>query len=358
MHLTDLHLTNFKNLNQEIVFQSGINLITAPNGSGKTNILESIYILGNSTSFNSYPDINLINFDRPDFTKIKSVVGEHTYEVIISNIEEMTKKKFLVDGSAQSATKFSSNFDVLLFSPTSVDLVAGAPDTRRSQLDDLISSLDIEYKKILTTYKSVVKNRNKLLYKLKYNKGSIEELAFWDEKLVKLGTQIIIKRLEIIKKINNLVNEVSENIFHTNNNKLQIKYIPTVDISENIEYSFEKAIVDRVEDEIRIGYTLFGPHRDDFEFNLSGQNARISASRGQQRISSLLFSLSAWDIIYKSKNQKPLLLLDDIMSELDKEHQKNIIQTIKKGDYGQIIISTSEENDNNILLSQSNIIKI
>lgn len=343
--LLKLVLKNFKNLSTSYDLSDKINIIFANNGSGKTNTLESIFILSNGYSFNSYPEINMINFSkREEFSKIFAQLEEDELEVIITNQQGKITKKLKVNGAEKSAQNFAKYFDAIFFSPNTVDLVAGTPSTRRKDLDDFLSKIDYKYRQNLNTYKSVLQNRNKLLYKLRQGNGSLEELDFWNDKMVQTGSYIIEERIKLLAEVEKEIIILGEKLFNEKFENFKLEYISKIS-SENVLESFQKIVQENIDDEILSAASLYGPHRDDLLFKLMDYDLKYSGSRGQQRLAALIYKIALWNKIKILNNRKPVLLLDDIMSELDSVHRVKIENLIKDDYFGQVFITSCDRED-------------
>jgi len=353
MHLSKLILKNFKNLSREFEFSPDYNVILAPNGSGKTNTLEAIFFLSNSSSFRVFPESNLISYEEVDFARIEADIDKNKIQSILSKKASGINKKFLYNGAEKSPSEFIKIFDVILFSPNTVDLVAGSPDIRRKDIDDFLSKYDGQYRSKLATYRKVIQNRNKLLSKLKSGRGSLEELDFWNDNLVSNGEYITERRLSLLEEIKEHAKNSAEEIYREDFSGFEIVYKKSYE-TENLGAS----IVENLDKEIAMGSSLYGPHRDDMRFSLKNQDLRISGSRGQQRIASLIYKISQWYLLKLKTQKSPILLLDDIMSELDKVHRENIENKIKEGYLGQVILTSCDDKDFTQDFAKKNIITL
>lgn len=346
MHLKNLKLSNFKNLNKDFLFDEGVNILIGVNGTGKTNTLEAAFILGTGTSFNSYPEVNMINFDSSKgFAKVTGELEENILEVVISENGDGTRKKLKFNSHEKSNTAYLKISDVIFFSPNTVDLVAGSPSVRRRDLDIFLSQLYDDYAYKLSQYRKVVRSRNKLLYKFKSNAGSLTELDYWNDKIVELGAFLLQKRLELVDEISKDIDDLASKLFDVELKGMEIGYYSSFDLYDEIEESFRAVIQEDLDKEIALGSTQFGPHRDDIIFLLGGKELRLVGSRGMQRMSAFIYKLALWKHLHKISKNKPLLLLDDIMSELDYKHRSNIEEFINSADLGQLIITSCNRED-------------
>lgn len=357
--LKSLEVKNFKNLNYSIDLSEGVNIVFAQNGSGKTNTLEAVYILANGGSFHSYPEKHLINFkENVEFMKIKGALHEDEVEVVISPKGESVEKKLKVNGVNKSSANFTKLFDVIFFSPNTVDLVSGAPDLRRKDLDDFLSKIDYKYRANQNTYKKVVRNRNKLLGKLKAGFGSLEELDFWNEKMIQTGKYILEKRIELVDRIEKDVRFLSKELFDVQFDNFELTYQTKVSL-DNPEESLRNLMIENLDTEIFAASSLYGPHRDDIKFKIDNMDLKIIGSRGQQRLAALIYKIALWNIIKSDKAKQPTILLDDIMSELDSHHRSRIEDLINQNYFSQVIITSCDENDfGKMFWNNSNVINL
>jgi DNA replication and repair protein RecF len=306
--------------------------------------LEAVFLLSQGTSFQSYPEINLINADvDTEFTKLQGVVDENELEVIISRFKDGTVKKLKINGQNKRNGNFSQVLHSIIFSPNSISLVDGAPEIRRKDLDDFLSSVDKKYYSSLSKYKKVVRNRNKILERLNKQFGSLEELEFWNDKLINLGAEIVGKRLALLGSIHDNITKISKLLLNYGKVNLEISYDSRVDYADDVAEDLRKKVFDNLDKEISAEHTLYGPHRDDISFILNGKDLRTLGSRAQQRLSALVYKLALWKTFEKDKNTSTILLLDDIMSELDSEHKAKVEKFLLSHKSTQMIITSSDE---------------
>jgi len=342
-------LKNYKNIKDtEFEINENINLIIKPNGFGKTNFLESIYYSVFRKSFrpmNSYKEI-LGPFE--EFTRVTFENNSNELELIINNTKSLSKQ-LKINGKRPTLRKSLDTFPTLLFAPHSVDLVNGEPSVRRNDLDSFLSLKYQNYLAANYNYSKVLKNKNALLKAIRENKSSKSELTFWNEKLAEHAGIIFKIRHEFFNKIAETLHEYSENTYHDLKN-LEVKYVPNLesDVDQFENHLLEK-YTQNINKEIIVGKTLYGIHKDDYEFlydqgKATGLNLRYSGSRGQQRIGSLLFKLVQLKNLETKYNESTLILLDDIMSELDANHRGKIAEILLNIDE-QIILTSADENE-------------
>lgn len=366
MIIQNLELKNFKNLNGRFELSPAINIVYGRNGLGKTNFIESIFYLGRAYSFRHTNERGLINWDTKEyFTKV-AVEFENTkdksknkLEYIISDDIGILRKKLLVDGVKKPKADFSFRLPLILFLPQHVDIISGSPEMRRREIDDFISMVSPEFKKTDLEFRKILRNRNKLLKMIQKKEASQSELEYWDMGLIETGSKIIFNRTKVLDELVPKVSKLAEELFDEQLKELEYKYISKVydkkyNTLKEIQDSFEKKINTGRYKELGAGMTLYGPQRDDINFSSNGIDIHEFGSRGQQRIVSLIFKLAMW-YFYKEKFKvSPILLLDDVMSELDAGHGANL-EEILKSLKTQIIVSSASEYDySDMIMKDSN----
>ncbi len=358
MFLHTIKLKNFRNLDGEYDLSNYINLIIGENGLGKTNFLEAVGYLSFGKSFRtSHEPFVIKNYkkDEKDFDfcrleghLINSLGGDVIREVFLKKTINFSgngcRKTLKIDGNRKSVNNFYDDFFAVIFSPTTINLVINSPSVRRGDLDDFISMYDGEYLNDIIEYRKIIRNRNKLLYKCFEDRSRVSELGFWNKKMYELGSRIIYKRLEVIKQLNPLLLKISKKLYNLDVKKLSIKYITKFKGDGSIK-SIYKSLKDKVENnlkkEIYAGSTLYGPQREDFEFMLNSRNLKESGSRGQQRLGAFLYKIVQWNILKRENGVTPVLLLDDLFSELDYKVIDNICKFLENLNSQIIVTSTS-----------------
>lgn len=341
MYLSTLALQNFRSyLKQEFNFSPAINIIVGPNTSGKTNILEAIFLLAIGKSFRAEKDIELVNFES-DIGRVKGEIetGQNNVNKILQEIV-LTKgsvagqrspiKKYLLNGVSKRQMDFIGVLRVVLFSPTDLELITNSPSLRRKYLDFVLVQVDREYRRALSSYEKGLRQRNKLLERIRDEGILKSQLSFWDGLLIRNGNIISAKREEYISFINNLNKTLGDFV---------VEYDKS-EISRDRLLKYEK-------EEIAAATTLVGPHRDDFKLQMTNDKLQIKrdislfGSRGEQRIAVLWLKIAELEYIAEKCKERPILLLDDIFSELDEEHRRHILEVIPKQ---QTIITTTDLN--------------
>jgi DNA replication and repair protein RecF len=342
--LKSVSFTNFRNFEKKTVeFGEGVNVINAPNATGKTNILEGIYFASTGKSFkakreeevirneaeiaNVLADLRFMNED----VRLAATLTRGAVNIGKETLEKIPKKKLLVNGIPRRLIDFAGNLKTTLFLPEDIDLVTGSPSKRRNYLDQVISQVDRNYRRSVLIYERGVRQRNKILLKIREEGISRNHLLFWNQILIKNGNYITESRQKFI--------EFTNSIDHG---------LGTLDY--RLEYDSSLISENRLEqykvEEVAAGTTLVGPHRDDFAFShesqVISQSLASYGSRGEQRMGVLWLKMAEIKFIEEKTGVKPTLLLDDIFSELDHEHRKIVVDMIQG--YQSIITSADEHN--------------
>jgi len=327
MYLKNLELTNFRNHNKlRLVFEGNIILIYGSNGFGKTNILESIYLLSSGKSLRSQYDSEVVNhsesFLRAQGEIISDEGDELSLEVIIDKsnlLGNRSIKKFKVNKIVRQGSKFTGILKSVIFLPSDLDLLLSSPSIRRRYLDSIFYQTSSEYKKSILDYTKALKQRNKVLELIKEDKINKGQLEFWTNIIISEGTKIQNSRHEFFKFLNENLDSLNEKL-NLDRFEINFNYIPNEATYQNYLNSQDK--------EFFTSTTQFGPHRDDFEIKLDNKNIQYFGSRGQQRISLIVLKMIELDFIESVTNQRPILLLDDIFSELDDKHKNAVLKMI------------------------------
>ena len=350
MRIKKLKVENFRNLeNLDIEFSEGVNIIYGNNAQGKTNIIESIYIFSFGKSFRANKDIELLKFDKEYFlSNIEIMKKDRELEMDFGFDKISNKKMIKVNGVIQKKiSDIIGKLNVVVFKPEDIKIVTDSPSIRRKYIDYLISSISKSYLENITKYKKVMEERNNLLKEIKLRlKGSknLDEidsnfLDVYDKLLSKLNWEIYNERKRVIEKLNNYIYDIhlklTEN--YINNEKLHIKYVSNV--AEDIEKMYNNLSKSRLND-INKGYTSLGIHRDDYIISINSLDVSIYGSQGQKKSSIISLKLSELKVIEEVIGEKPVLLLDDYMSELDEKRRLKFLDIIEDI---QIIITTTHK---------------
>ena len=353
MRIERLKLTNFRNYgNLEITLNPRINIFIGNNGEGKTNILESIYLLTLSKTNRSQNESDLIKFNE----EVSSVEGLiYTNDLVKKKEVHLTKNRkqlFINNKEIRRNRDYIKDFSVISFEPTDLDIVKGSPSIRRNVLNIDISQLHNNYITYLNEYNQVVKMRNDYLKKMNLNGNSDKRfLDVINSELIKNAIKIYEYRFSFIEKVNEYLPIIFKKITGLNN--LKILYNNSLGINEFNEEEIIKKINHKFNKNFNIelmqGITLTGPHRDDFSFILNGYDIKNYGSQGQQRMAVIALKISEIYLFKKELGEFPVLLLDDIFSEIDIKKRNKIIKYFNEDI--QIIITTTDINDidNNLI---------
>ncbi len=344
MYLQGLSLQNFRNYSSKtLLFSQPITIVVAPNASGKTNLLEALHLLSTGESFRAGTVDDFIQVDQ-EYGRIKGKISKDSEESEIELLltrgvvagKRSAKKIFSVNGVRRVKQKVVGHLSVVSFIPEDLRLITGSPARRRSFLNDLLSQLDPEYTHALTTYEQTLKRRNKLLQLIRDNKIPPTTLSYWNTSLLKHGMYLQEQRRQLFDRFTAIPFPM----------ELSIQYDPSV-ISEARMAQYAEA-------ELAVGHTLVGPHKDDYMVHFSVQRSHNNlhptsynlhplsthGSRGQQRMGVLWLKIAAFTFLKEKNGTPPLLLLDDIFSELDIKNRQLVLDLIAQT---QTILSSAEE---------------
>ncbi|MDD4106428.1 MAG: DNA replication and repair protein RecF [Candidatus Shapirobacteria bacterium] len=348
MYLSKLLLQNFRSYqNQLFEFDPKLNLILGPNGSGKTNILEAVFFLSSGKSFRSSSQSKLINWSSY-FSSVRAKIIDNQkdtteIEVRISKDPKLStssiSRKFLIEKVVKTRKKYLGIIKNVVFQPEDIRLITGSPTRRRDFLDEIFFQTEWRYSSALSQYNRGLKHRNELLDQIKQNLASPNDLFYWDQVLIKNSKIIHDFRIAFVKSVNT---------FFSNHNDSQIN---TISINYRPSILNEDKLKNNYQIDLNRGYTQIGPHRDDFSldnsiFGATDKNLAFWGSRGQQRLAVLALRLAQINFLEETYHDKPILLLDDIFSELDLEHQQLVVKVCQKY---QTIFTSSEPDSINIL---------
>ncbi len=331
MRATSLTLTDFRNyVGQSVEFTDGLNVLYGENASGKTNMLESIYLCSVLRSPRTTKDKELIRIGASR-AKIKLVVEKkyrkHTIDI---QIDEAGKKKVAIDGiPVQRAGELLGVLGVVYFSPDEMKLVKESPAERRSFLDVGLSQQQKSYFVALQRYNKALKQRNNLLKESRFSENLDSMLDVWDVSLAEYGAVLIEKRMEYISALDEVASAAHSSI-SGNKEKLKLSYESGVNLDGNIRLNLESAILGARQKDKDLGFSTVGPHRDDIKIEINGKDSRKFASQGQQRTIALAMKLGEVKLYEKETGEYPVLLLDDVLSELD-ENRRNVLLSATAG---------------------------
>lgn len=325
MIIKELELNQFRNYEQlELSFDAGTNILYGDNAQGKTNILEAIYLSATTKSHKGSKDKDMIQFGKEE-AHIRTILLKNDLEQRIDmHLRSSRTKGIAIDGSKiKKAAQLLGLLNVVFFSPEDLSIIKNGPAERRHFIDMELCQLDSFYLYNLNHYNKIVNQRNSLLKDLFVNPDLRDTLSIWDSQLLSYGSKIIERRKLFIEQLNEIIYEI-HNQLSGGREHIQIYYEPNVDVDE-----YEKKMKSRQEVDIRLKQTTVGPHRDDFSFMADHVDIRKFGSQGQQRTAALSLKLSEIELVKKITGDTPVLLLDDVLSELDSNRQNYLLNYIK-----------------------------
>lgn len=338
MQIKTLQLTNWRNHKSYDFKFNGITILVGPNASGKTNFLEAIYYLACGRSFRA-KDESLVSWDA-DFARVlgKTMKGDKNEEllVVLEKHDKITKTTKIKELKVASS-KLLGHLNCVLFTPEEIELIYTLPEARRRYLNLIISQSDINYAHNLVHFRKTLEHRNALLRKIFVGYAKEAELEVWDGKLAEYAAFIIEKRAEYINNVNKYIGKHYQNLSR-GEQKLEVIYKPSVSPTEGWAGMLVRLAQSRAGD-ILARITSIGPHRDDIAFSLDGRNVTEFASRGEFRTVILALKLAEVDFLTEKTGESPVLLLDDVFSELDESRRDLLSQIFTKQ---QTVVTTTD----------------
>ncbi len=378
MYITQLSLTNYRNYSRLTLDlpQTSV-LLRGDNAHGKTNLLEAICFLSTTRSVHARKDQQLINWlilkqDTLPFARLEATVKTQadTFTIAITILHEgnSVRKDIRFNGAKKRAMDVIGKLTTVMFLPEDIELVTGAPAIRRRYLDSTLCQINPHYCTALSRYNKVLTQRNALLKELYKRNGNLDQLLYWDEQLAHDGATLVVNRHNAVIDLDTVARQRHREL-SSGREGLRLHYAPSFDpykrpqpdyqlpllMEEIASYSSAAPPVKEVRetfmaylqevrrDEINRGVTLVGPHRDDFHFLVDGIDMTLYGSRGQQRTAALSTKLAEVTMMQQSTGETPVLLLDDVMSELDAHRRQQVISIVEQG--GQAILTTTDWED-------------
>ena len=326
MIIKSIELSNFRNYEKlQLNFDDGTNILYGDNAQGKTNILEAAYLSGTTKSHKGSKDREMIRFDGEE-AHIRTIVqkNEKEYQIDMHLRKSGTKGVAVNKIPIKSASELFGILNIVFFSPEDLNIIKNGPSERRRFIDFELCQLDKIYLSDLSKYNKTLVQRNKLLKEINYRPDLLDTLPVWDMQLLEYGKSIIKKRKQFVDELNYIISEIHYKISGGNEN-LILKYEANID-----DIFFEDELNKAKQKDLRLCQTTVGPHRDDMLFSIDGVDIRKYGSQGQQRTSALSLKLSELELVKKSINNTPVLLLDDVLSELDSNRQNYLLNSINE----------------------------
>lgn len=378
MYISQLSLTNFRNYSRlTLDLPSGPVLLRGDNANGKTNLLEAIYFLSTTRSVHTRTDQQLINWiilrqETLPFARVEATVKtrSETFKIAITVVREGNtfRKDIRFNGAKKRAMDIIGKLNTVMFLPEDIELVTGSPSIRRRYLDSTLCQINPDYCAALSRYNKVLTQRNALLKELFKRNSNPDQLFYWDEQLARDGAALMVNRHNTILDLDAVARQRHREL-SGGREGLRLHYAPSFDLyrrpqpnyqlplimEELVPYStaapplqdvretFRSYLINARSEEISRGVTLVGPHRDDFHFLVDGIDMTMYGSRGQQRTAALSTKLAEVILMKQSTGETPVLLLDDVMSELDVHRRQQVLNIVDQA--GQAVLTTTDWED-------------
>lgn len=334
--ISNIRLQNYRSYKDaSFEFEPGVNVIVGPNASGKTNLLEAILVVAQGKSYRA-KDAELIRHKQP-WARLDTDIESSHRVVKIEHAEPAAKKSFEIDGKSYSRLSAQKALPAVLFEPNHLLMLGGSPELRRNFIDALIAQAVLGYDSVLRNYRRVLSQRNRLL---KHGPATADSQLFaWDIRLSELGSQIAAARQDMIKRVNKTAHQTYSELAKTPS-KLALEYSNTAAREQYASQLLKRLAKDRDLDMLR-GFTGAGPHREDIHIYLNKQPLSSTASRGETRTTLLTLKIIEVRLVEAARQQKPILLLDDVFSELDGGRRKALTEFMR--DYQTFITTTDAD---------------
>ena len=358
VHLSRLELSNFRNYSSlDLPLQPGLTVLHGQNAQGKTNVVEAIQLLSSGSSYRALSDKEVIRWSAPESERLARVsgrVGDSELQVVVADMPGASSKRVLLNGAGKRVADFVGHLTAVLFGPEQLDLVTGSPGNRRAYLDGALSQTDRLYVRALSVYNRVLHQRNQLLKLFRERELSPDEMLYWDAQLIEAGSVISGRRARCLAQLSKLAAarhtelapdggelqlEYESKLFRSNGGWQRLACAP----AEDVQAEFRRWLTLEAERELAQGVTVVGPHRDDLQLSLDGKPVDKFGSRGQQRTVALALKLAELDFIREHTNDNPVLLLDDVLSELD-DARRGALREVIAG-HEQVVLTTTERTD-------------
>jgi len=335
LYIDKISLKNFRNYRDETIeFSKDLNIIYGQNAQGKTNIIEAVFLCASGRSHRTSKDAELVNIDGTGFSILLELEKTEGRKNI--GIEYERGKKKIVKINEVPVKKIGSlmgNLVAVIFSPEDILIIKEGPSQRRRFIDITLCQLKPSYFYDLQQYNKILLQRNALLKEIQFRRSLLDTLEVWDYKIAELSSRIMIARNEFINRLCEIAKRIHFNLTD-GSESMEIKYSPSVGLHNlsdpaELKNEFIKQLSNTRASELKRCVTLIGPHRDDYEMVLNGLSLKMFGSQGQQRTSVLSLKLAEIEIIRSETDENPVLLLDDVMSELDFKRREFLLENIK-----------------------------
>jgi len=351
VYLDQIELKGYRNYRQlNLKFSPHYNVVVGANAQGKTNILEAIYFLSQARSHRRSLLKDLVRWEDDLFSIKATTRNSHDQRTLEVALDRENQRRIKINGVEKPRlSDLIGNLKVVLFSPEDLKIIKEGPEERRDFLNEVLSQLGPGYPYLNLNYLKVLKQRNALLKEIKTGGGSekIKTLPVWDEKLIEFGVKITIKRAEVVAKLTPLAAQAFQHISASaTGESFELSYVSSITGSGpaspetgQLKEVFKRRLGETRGLEIERGISLIGPHRDDLEIMVDGVDLRVFGSQGEHRTAALALKLAELELLKSESGEQPLLLLDDVMSELDESHRSQLMSLVSG--QAQVIFTTT-----------------
>jgi DNA replication and repair protein RecF len=325
MFVKSLELKNFRNYDDlSMTFDKDNNILFGDNAQGKTNVLEAVYVSGTTKSHKGSKDKELIKIGENE-AHIRLIVNKNGIDRKIDmHLRKNKSKGVAIDGlPIKKSMELCGLINIIFFSPENLNIIKNGPSERRRFIDMELCQIDKFYLDDLYKYNKVINQRNNLLKQINVDKSNLETLTIWDEQLVSYGNKIIKRRKDFVDELNDIVNVIHKKL-SGDKEDLKLVYEPNI-----TEQAFEEKLFINRDRDIILKSTSVGPHRDDIGFLINEIDVRKFGSQGQQRTAALSLNLAELELVKNKINDNPILLLDDVLSELDRNRQNYLLNSLE-----------------------------
>lgn len=362
MYVKELALKQYRNYDLlKLTFDANIHIFIGDNAQGKTNILEALYVLAFAKSHRTSKDKEWITWDQ-EFARIEAAIEKKYGTVPLELLISAKGKKAKINHLEQrKLSDYVGVLNVVMFAPEDLEIVKGSPQVRRRFIDMELGQMSSSYLHHLAQYHKLLAQRNALLKQWEKRQQNRPMVEIFTEQLVEVAAKVLVKRASFVKQLQEWSNQIHQNIT-SGKEQLELRYVYSTplnqemqeaDIAEALHEKFDKM---REQEEAR-GTTLVGPHRDDLQFFVNGVNVQTFGSQGQQRTTALSIKLAEIELIHKEKGEYPILLLDDVLSELDDHRRSHLLEAIQ-GKVQTFVTNTSLEGLDEEILKQATIYSV
>jgi DNA replication and repair protein RecF len=352
MILNSIRLKNFRNYETaNLSPDKGLNIFVGDNAQGKTNILEAVSLLTKAQSFRNVKNYSdyVLNNSNESAARVSGQIQFQNSDIVMRNVDILInnhKKEIILDKKNISKNQFAKKFGLVTFSPDTLNIIKNGPSVRRKLIEDLMISLNWEVHDELNDLNKILKTRNQLLKK--YANDELVDSVFFEvinEKYLPLATKIAFRKITAIRQSLPFIESIFRQITGVKNAEISIDYLisekSAIDWSENQVYDVQSSRIKHLlKAERAFGQTLVGPHKHDIVINIDGRDSRYFGSQGQQRSTALAIKIAQVEALKQTFEEPPILILDDVLSELDIEKQENLIHLVSQLN-GQIFLSTT-----------------